>query len=97
MLTVVNDDASTREGSLIDDIVREGAPRMLAAALEAEVDAYIAELAAVVSQVPRRSPMCCLRSTCMALWVPITHLFSSADMRMDAATTQSPEESNAFN
>ena len=45
MLTVVNDDASTREGSLIDDIVREGARRMLAAALEAEVDAYIAELA----------------------------------------------------
>ncbi|MFE7243975.1 IS256 family transposase [Streptomyces sp. NPDC057580] len=45
MLTVVNDDASVREGSLIDDIVREGARRMLAAALEAEVDAYIAELA----------------------------------------------------
>ncbi|WP_329316970.1 MULTISPECIES: IS256 family transposase [unclassified Streptomyces] len=45
MLTVVNDDASTRDGSLIDDIVREGARRMLAAALEAEVDAYIAELA----------------------------------------------------
>jgi len=45
LLTVVNDDASTREGSLIDDIVREGARRMLAAALEAEVDAYIAELA----------------------------------------------------
>ena len=45
MLTVVNDDASTRDGSLIDEIVREGARRMLAAALEAEVDAYIAELA----------------------------------------------------
>ncbi|MFB8036547.1 IS256 family transposase [Streptomyces sp. NPDC056004] len=45
MLTVVNDDASVREGSLIDDIVREGARRMLAAALEAEVNAYIAELA----------------------------------------------------
>ena len=45
MLTVVNDDTSTRDGSLIDDIVREGARRMLAAALEAEVDAYIAELA----------------------------------------------------
>lgn len=45
VLTVVNDDAHTREGSLIDDIVREGARRMLAAALEAEVDAYMAELA----------------------------------------------------
>ncbi|KPI28647.1 transposase mutator type [Actinobacteria bacterium OV320] len=45
MLTVVNDDGSTRDGSLIDEIVREGARRMLAAALEAEVDAYIAELA----------------------------------------------------
>lgn len=45
VLTVVNDDASRRDGSLIDDIVREGARRMLAAALEAEVDAYIAELA----------------------------------------------------
>ncbi|MFH8739317.1 MULTISPECIES: IS256 family transposase [unclassified Streptomyces] len=45
MLTVVNDDGSTRDGFLIDEIVREGARRMLAAALEAEVDAYIAELA----------------------------------------------------
>ncbi|MEH0639746.1 IS256 family transposase [Streptomyces bottropensis] len=44
MLTVVNDDGSTRGGSLIDEIVREGARRMLAAALEAEVEAYIAEL-----------------------------------------------------
>ncbi|WP_433894229.1 IS256 family transposase [Streptomyces sp. CA-111067] len=45
MLTVVNDDAATRDGSLIADNVREGARRMLAAALEGEVDAYIAELA----------------------------------------------------
>lgn len=45
MLTVVTEDGSTRDGSLIDEIVREGARRMLAAALEAEVDAYIAELA----------------------------------------------------
>jgi putative transposase len=45
VFTVVNDDASERDGSLIDEIVREGARRMLAAALEAEVDAYIAELA----------------------------------------------------
>ncbi|MFJ2915574.1 IS256 family transposase [Streptomyces sp. NPDC087228] len=45
MLTVVNPDGSTPNGSLIDEIVREGARRMLAAALEAEVNAYIAELA----------------------------------------------------
>ncbi|CAL9406508.1 IS256 family transposase [Streptomyces cellulosae] len=46
MLSVVNEDGSTATGSLIDEIVREGARRMLAAALEAEVDQYIAELAA---------------------------------------------------
>lgn len=45
MLTVVNADGSTPNGSLIDEIVREGARRMLAAALEAEVNGYIAELA----------------------------------------------------
>lgn len=36
MPSVVNADGSTETGSLIDDIVREGARRMLAAALEAE-------------------------------------------------------------
>ncbi|MFD3938181.1 IS256 family transposase [Streptomyces sp. NPDC058611] len=45
MLTVVNPDGSTPNGSLIDEIVREGARRMLPAALEAEVNSYIAELA----------------------------------------------------
>ena len=45
MLSVVTDDGSTQSGSLIDEIVREGARRMLAAALEAEVNKYIAELA----------------------------------------------------
>ncbi|MGG2459292.1 IS256 family transposase [Streptomyces sp. RGM 3693] len=45
MLSVVNADGITPNGSLIDEIVREGARRMLAAALEAEVNAYIAELA----------------------------------------------------
>ncbi len=45
MLSVVNANGTTETGSLIDDIVREGARRMLAAALEAEVNAYIAELA----------------------------------------------------
>src|SRR3954447_3931669 len=49
VLTVVNPDDSTpgtgpvsSDGSLIDEIVRDGARRMLAAALEAEVAAYVA-------------------------------------------------------
>ncbi|MFI2645772.1 transposase [Streptomyces sp. NPDC018610] len=46
MLSVVTDDGSTQPGSLIDEIVREGARRMLAAALEAEVNQNIAQLAA---------------------------------------------------
>ena len=52
MLTVVPGDGSGHEGgkdnspSLIDEIVREGARRMLAEALQAEVDAYIADRAA---------------------------------------------------
>ena len=52
MLTVVPGDASGHEegqdgpASLIDEIVREGARRMLAEALQAEVDAYIARFAA---------------------------------------------------
>jgi putative transposase len=51
MLTVVPGDGSGHEGgkdssSLIDEIVREGARRMLAGALQAEVDAYIAAHAA---------------------------------------------------
>ncbi|MGW2779519.1 IS256 family transposase [Streptomyces olivaceoviridis] len=46
MLTVVNEDGTTPSGSsLLDEIIREGARRMLAAAMEAEVNAYIAELA----------------------------------------------------
>ncbi|MFI1487258.1 hypothetical protein [Streptomyces sp. NPDC020747] len=45
MLTVVNEDGTTPSGSsLLDEIVREGVRRMPAAALEAEVNAYIAEL-----------------------------------------------------
>jgi len=35
--------AGDAESSLIDRVVREGARRMLAAALQAEVDAYIAQ------------------------------------------------------
>ncbi len=54
MLSVVNHDGSTESGSLIDEIVREGARRMLAAALEAEVNQYIAELAAETDGAGRR-------------------------------------------
>ncbi len=54
MLGAVNDDGSTESGSLIDEIVREGARRMLAAALEAEVNQYIAELAAGTDAAGRR-------------------------------------------
>jgi putative transposase len=47
VLTVVASDGERVQGvSLLDDIVREGARRMLTAALEAEVDAYLADLAA---------------------------------------------------
>ena len=52
MLTVVPGDGSGHEGakdgssSLIDEIVREGARRMLAEALQSEVDSYIAAHAA---------------------------------------------------
>ena len=45
MLSVVNNDEAGAEGRLdLDGICREGARTMLAAALEAEVDAYLAEL-----------------------------------------------------
>ena len=60
MLTVVPGDGSGHEGgkdgspSLIDEIVREGARRMLAEALAAEVDAYIAAFAAERDEDGRR-------------------------------------------
>ena len=43
MLSVVSDEPAREESapSVLDEVVREGARRMLAAALEAEVDAYI--------------------------------------------------------
>ena len=41
-------------GSLIDEIVREGARRMLAEALDAEVDAYIAAFAGERDENGRR-------------------------------------------
>ncbi|MER7693254.1 hypothetical protein [Streptomyces sp. NPDC097610] len=46
VLSVVTDEGSTEADSLIDEIVREGARRMLAVALEVEFDQYRAELAA---------------------------------------------------
>ena len=60
MLTVVPGDGSGHEGgkdgspSLIDEIVREGARRMLAEALQAEVDAYIARFAGERDENGRR-------------------------------------------
>ena len=46
MLSVVNSDSTTANGSLlIDEIVREGTRQMPPAALQAEVDARVAELA----------------------------------------------------
>ena len=54
MLTVVDADGMTPNGSLIDEIVREGARQMLAAALEAEVNGYLAELAGQRDEAGRR-------------------------------------------
>ena len=59
MLTVVTNNEDTPAalvvgGSLIDEIVREGARRMLAAALEAEVGAYIAAHADQLDESGRR-------------------------------------------
>jgi transposase-like protein len=58
VLTVVQEGSSGEEpgrsGSLIDEIVREGARRMLAEALQAEVDAYIAAHAADRGEDGRR-------------------------------------------
>lgn len=45
MLSVANDDAARVDGrSMLGEICREGARTLLAAALEAEVNAYLAEL-----------------------------------------------------
>ncbi|MFJ8691934.1 IS256 family transposase [Streptomyces roseolilacinus] len=54
MLSVVNEDGTTHGGSLMDDIVCEGARRMLAAALEAEVNHYAAELTGERDEAGRR-------------------------------------------
>ena len=63
VLTVVAEDGARREDvSLLDDVVREGARRMLTAMLEAEVDAYLAELASEDDERGRRG------STTSASW-----------------------------
>lgn len=55
MLTVVNDESSREPaGSMLDEIVREGAQRMLAVALEAEVAAYIEAHAGELDERGRR-------------------------------------------
>ncbi|MEO3929745.1 IS256 family transposase [Micromonosporaceae bacterium B7E4] len=55
MLTVAAEDGQRRDGvSLLDEVVHEGARRMLAAALEAEVDAYLTELASERDERGRR-------------------------------------------
>jgi putative transposase len=55
MLRVVADDKTNAElSSGLDEIVREGARRMLAAALEAEVDAYVSGLVGEVDEQGRR-------------------------------------------
>lgn len=56
VLTEVNEDGTTPSGgSLLDEIPREGARRMPAAALEAEVNAYTAELSSPWSGLERAS------------------------------------------
>ncbi len=55
MLRVVADGKTSAElGSGLDELVREGARRMLAAALEAEVDAYVSGLVDEVDEAGRR-------------------------------------------
>src|SRR5688572_21081934 len=51
MLSVVTDEAARSELTMsLDELAREGARRMLAAALEAEVDLYLAALAELVDE-----------------------------------------------
>ena len=55
VLRVVTDGSTREEAtSTLDEICREGARRMLAAALEAEADAYIAELVGELDESGRR-------------------------------------------
>jgi hypothetical protein len=59
MLTVADADGMASNGALIDEIVREGAQRMLAAAPEAEADVYLAQLA---DQREERGPRLVVRN-----------------------------------
>ncbi len=57
MLTVVHDDDRSNDDvgrSMLDEIVRDGARQMLAAALQAEVAAYIEQFADQVDENGRR-------------------------------------------
>jgi transposase-like protein len=55
MLRVVTDESTRGEAtSALDEICREGARRMLAAALEAEADSYIVELVGELDEAGRR-------------------------------------------
>ena len=59
MLTVVHDSGSSNENaragrSLLDEIVRDGARQMLAAALAAEVAAYVDQFSDQVDEHGRR-------------------------------------------
>ncbi len=59
MLKVVHDAVASNEngtagGSLLDEIVRDGARAMLAAALQAEVAAYVEQLADQLDEDGRR-------------------------------------------
>ena len=55
MLSVIADDSARAElHTDLDELAREGARRMLAAALEAEVDAYLAAAAAERDEQGRR-------------------------------------------
>jgi hypothetical protein len=55
MLSVTNDEPARQEGrSILDEICREGARRMLAVALELEADLHIAALVAEVDELGHR-------------------------------------------
>lgn len=54
VLSAVNDDGSMPNDTPPDETVREGARRMLAVALEAEADAYVAGLADHLDEAGRR-------------------------------------------
>ncbi|MFE7788623.1 IS256 family transposase [Streptomyces sp. NPDC057460] len=101
MLSVVNADGTTTDGSsLIDEIVREGARRMLAAALEAEVNIYIAELADQRDESGRRlvvrngyhQP----RKVTTAAWTIDVKAPRINDKRMDDATGERRRFSSAI-